>query len=494
MTGDQSHVTNRLAQFVAGSQWEAIPPEVRREGVRGLLNFVGCALGGAQDEAMGIAVKVLAPFFGPPQGIVIGRGERPDALNAAFLNAVSANVLEYDDTHLATVMHPAAPVAPGLFALAELRPVSGRELLHAFILGVEISCRVGLGVMPTHYRRGWHITATCGIFGAAAACARLIGLDAQRTAWALGHAATQSASLVESLGSMAKSLGVGNAAKNGLAAALFAEGGFSGPEQPIEGRYGFAAVTSNSADLARMTDGLGERWEVLNNAYKPYPCGVVLFPVIDACLELRARHAPAPEAIDRVVVRGHPLMRERTDRPNVETGRDARVSLQHSVAAAFLFGAAGLAQYEDDCVADPAVRALRAKVVFEEDPAAAGQVGDRDLAPRRRDGAKPAYPARPRHAGPADERCRARRQGARAGRLRRSVCRRWRPDRGGAGYRGRGRSDPIDAADPACLTTASPPPPRRHLRELEATQPIPMLDISTVPGSNLRCDGAWERH
>ena len=153
MPGDQSHVTNRLAQFVAGSQWETIPPEVRREGVRGLLNFVGCALGGAQDEAVGIAVKVLTPFFGPPQGIVIGRGDRPDALNAAFLNAVSANVLEYDDTHLGTVMHPAAPVAPGLFALAGLRPVSGRELLQAFILGVEISCRVGLGVMPTHYRR-----------------------------------------------------------------------------------------------------------------------------------------------------------------------------------------------------------------------------------------------------------------------------------------------------------------------------------------------------
>jgi 2-methylcitrate dehydratase PrpD len=370
MTADQSHVTNRLAQFVAGSQWEAIPAEVRHEGVRGLLNFVGCALGGTRDEAMDTAVKVLTPFFGSPQAIVIGRGERPDALSAAFLNAVSANVLEYDDTHLGTVMHPAAPVAPGLFALAELRPVSGRELLRAFIVGVEISCRVGLGVMPTHYRRGWHITATCGIFGAAAACARLIGLDARRTAWALGHAATQSASLVESLGSMAKSLGVGNAAKNGLAAALFAEGGFTGPEQPIEGRYGFAAVTSDSVDLARIVDGIGERWEMLDNAYKPYPCGVVLFPVIDACLELRARHAPAAEAIDRVIVCGHPLMRERTDRPNVETGRDARVSLQHSVAVALLFGAAVLAQYEDHCVVDTAVRALRAKVAFEEDPMA----------------------------------------------------------------------------------------------------------------------------
>jgi 2-methylcitrate dehydratase PrpD len=140
MTRDQSRVTNCPAQFVAGSQWDAIPREVRCEGVRALPNFVGCALGGARDEAMAIAVKALTPFFGPPQGIVIGRGERPDALNAAFLNAVSADAREFDDTHLATVMHPAAPVAPGLFALAELRPVSGRELLHAFIVGVETSC------------------------------------------------------------------------------------------------------------------------------------------------------------------------------------------------------------------------------------------------------------------------------------------------------------------------------------------------------------------
>src|SRR6516162_10209666 len=422
LPSDQSHVTNRLAQFVAGSQWETIPSLVRREGVRGLLNFVGCALGGAQDEAMGIAVKVLTPFFGPPQGIVIGRGDRPDALNAAFLNAVSANVLEYDDTHLGTVMHPAAAVAPGLFALAGLRPVSGRELLQAFILGVEISCRVGLGVMPTHYRRGWHITATCGIFGAAAACARLLGLDAQRTAWALGHAATQSASLVESIGSMAKSLGVGNAAKNGLAAALFAEGGFSGPESPIEGRYGFAAVTSDSADLARIADGIGQHWEVLKNAYKPYPCGVVLFPVIDACLELGARLAPETEAIDRVVVRGHPLMRERTDRPNVENR-----ARRQSQPAAHRRRSVPLCRCRARAIRGrlrrrPGRARAARKGCLRRRSGRTGRVGDRDAVPRRWDGAKRAYPPRPRHAGPADERWRTRQQGARAGCLRRPFC------------------------------------------------------------------------
>src|SRR5215207_1251098 len=304
---DIPRVTERLAEFVAASRWDDIPAAVRREGVRSLLNFVGCALGGCRDEAMDLALRVLAPYAGPPQAGVIGRAERSDALNAAFLNAVSANVFEYDDTHLPTVIHPAAPVAPGLFALAEQRGAAGQALLHAFILGIEAECRVGLAVMPTHYRRGWHITATCGIFGAAAAAAKLLGLDPQHMAWALGHAATQSAGLVESLGSMSKSLGVGNAARNGLAAALFAEAGFTAAERAIEGRYGFAPVTSDSVDLGTMIDELGERWEILANAYKPYPCGVVLFPVIDACLDLRARYAPAPEAIDRVVVRGHPL-------------------------------------------------------------------------------------------------------------------------------------------------------------------------------------------
>ncbi len=366
MTGEP-RVTEALAEFLVASRWEDIPAAVRHEGVRSLLNFVGGALGGCRDEAVSLAAKVLAPYFGPAQASIIGRGERPDALNAAFLNAVSANVLEYDDTHLATVIHPAAPVVPGLFALAEQRRVSGAQLVHALILGIEAECRIGLSVMPTHYRRGWHITATCGIFGAAAAAVKLLGLDERHTAWALGHAATQSAGLVESLGSMSKSIGVGNAAKNGLAAALFADAGFTAADQAIEGRYGFAPVTSDSVNLSRITDGLGESWEILANAYKPYPCGVVLFPVIDACLTLRARHMPLPQRIARIVVRGHPLLRERADRPLVETGREAKVSIQHSVAVAFLEGAAGLAQYEDRRVADPAVRALRAKVAVEED-------------------------------------------------------------------------------------------------------------------------------
>jgi 2-methylcitrate dehydratase PrpD len=364
---EPSGATRALADFIAGSQWRDIPQRVRHEATRAILNFAGAALGGSGDEAVTIALATLAPFFGPPQARLIGRSERPDALNAAFLNAVSANVLEFDDTHLRSVIHPAAPVAPALLALAETRAVSGQALLHAFILGVEAECRIGNAVSPSHYRRGSHITATCGIFGAAAAAGKLLGLDRERMAWALGHAATQSAGLVESLGSMSKSVGVGNAARNGLAAALFAEAGLTAAEQAIEGRYGFARVASDTIDLAAITQGLGDSWEILENAYKPYPCGVVLFPVIDSCLELRERHHPDIAGIARITVRGHPLLRERTDRPVIDTGREAKVSLQHSVAIAFLDGAAGVAQYTDARVADRAVQELRARVAVEED-------------------------------------------------------------------------------------------------------------------------------
>jgi 2-methylcitrate dehydratase PrpD len=360
-------ITRQLAEFVANSQWRDIPPAVRCEGIRGLLNYVGCALGGCNDEAMGLAIRVLTPSFGAPRAGIIGRSERCDPLNAAFLSAASANVLEYDDTHLPTVMHPAAPVAPGLLAIAETRGASGQELLHAFILGVEVSCRVGQGLMPHHYRRGAHITATCGIFGAAAAAGKLLGLDPVRMNWALGHAATQSAGLVESLGSMSKSVGVGNSARNGLAGALFAEAGFTAAESAIEGKYGFAAVASDTIDLGKMTAALGDEWQILANAYKPYPCGVVLFPVIDACLELRKRIEVPVSDIAQIMVRGHPLLRERTDRAEVGDGRSAKVSLQHSVAIALLQGAAGIAQFTDAAVADPAVQALRARVTAEDD-------------------------------------------------------------------------------------------------------------------------------
>jgi 2-methylcitrate dehydratase PrpD len=365
---DQMNVSERLARFISEARWSDVPDEVRHEAKRALINGFATALAGCRENAVEIALRVLSPLAGDRNATIIGRAERTDVPTAAFLNAASANVLDFDDTHLPTVIHPTAPVAPALFALAELRPISGAELLHAFVLGVEIECRLGNAIHPAHYRRGWHITSTCGVFGAAVATGKLLGLDPRHMVWAFGNASTQSSGLVETLGTDAKSFGVGHSARAGLLSALLAEQGFAGPEQPLEGPRGFLAVMGENPDLAALTDGLGESWQIQRNTYKPYPCGVVLAPVIDACLALLAQGV-APARIRSVRVSGHPLLRERTDRPDVESGRLAQVSAQHSVAVALLTGAAGLAQFTDAAVRDPAVRGLRDKVQVIEDAA-----------------------------------------------------------------------------------------------------------------------------
>jgi 2-methylcitrate dehydratase PrpD len=291
---------------------------------------------------------------------LVGRAERIDALSAAFLNAAGANVDDFCDTHTATVIHPTAPVAGALFSYAGLQQVSGSDLLLALVLGNEVEARIGLAISPSHYNRGWHITSTCGVFGAATASGKLLGLDERQMVWALGIAATQSAGLCECLGTPAKSVSVGNAARNGLWSALLAEKGFDGPAEPLAGVQGFYHALNEEADLSYLTDGWGENWAIMATCYKPYPCGFVIHPVLDCGLDWRRDHPTAEVA--RVVVRGNPLLSIRADRPDVSTGREAQVSVQHAVAAALLKGQAGLDQFSDACVRDPEVLKLRSKV------------------------------------------------------------------------------------------------------------------------------------
>jgi len=197
-------VTKTLAQFVIDSQYGDIAKPVKHEAVRSVLNWLGCAVGGSHHETIDIALRALAPFSGPAQASVLGRSERLDIMHAALINGISSHVFDFDDTHLKTVIHPSGPVASALLALAELRPMSGADFLHAFILGVEVECRIGNAVYPSHYDVGWHITGTAGVFGAAAAVGRVLKLNLQQMTWALGIAATQSSGLREMFGTMCK--------------------------------------------------------------------------------------------------------------------------------------------------------------------------------------------------------------------------------------------------------------------------------------------------
>jgi 2-methylcitrate dehydratase PrpD len=349
-----------LGDFVAAAAWPDVAAQ-SHEAKRSILNFFATAIGSAYDPAVTSALRALSPFSGAATSAIIGRPERLDALAAAFINAVSANLLDFDDTHLDTIIHPTAPVAAPVLALAQARGFCGRDVLMAFILGVEVECRIGNAVSPAHYARGWHITSTCGVFGAAAACAKLLGLSADGIKNAIGLAASQSAGIVENLPTAAKNVSVGNSARNGLFAALLAAEGYSASARAIEGPLGWARAMGDEPDLGRLLGGLGQSWEIAENTYKPYPAGIVFHAVIDACFKLQTKLNQRLDEIVAVTVEGSTLFLARGDRP-VNNERDARVSIHHCVACGLLLGAAGVPEFSAGIVFRPDIVALRQKV------------------------------------------------------------------------------------------------------------------------------------
>jgi len=360
-------VTRTLARFVVEHDAARIPQNVRHEAARSFLNWLGCAVGACRHETVERALAALAPFSGPAQATVLGRGDRLDAMHAALMNGITSHTFDFDDTHLKTVIHPSGPVASAILALAEREPVSGADFLHAFILGVEIECRIGNAVYPEHYNVGWHITGTAGVFGAAAAAGRLLGLNEQQMVWALGIAATKSSGLREMFGTMCKPFHPGNAARNGLLAALLAQKDFTSSNQGIEAKRGFAHVLSTAFKPDEITRGLGESWEIALNTYKPFACGIVIHPIIDACIQLRNEHGLEAGDIEAIEAKVHPLVLELTGKKTPQVGLEGKFSVYHSAAAAIIYGAAGEAEYGDDVVVDPAVTALRDRVTALED-------------------------------------------------------------------------------------------------------------------------------
>jgi 2-methylcitrate dehydratase PrpD len=355
-------VTKTLAKFIVNHRYADVPQKVRHEAARSVLNWVGCAVGASRHETVERALAALSEFSGPREATVLGRGDRLDIMLAALMNGTTSHTFDFDDTHLKTVIHPSGPVASAILALAERKPVKGDAFLHAFILGVEAECRIGNAVYPSHYDVGWHITATTGVFGAAAAAGRLLGLNEQQMVWALGIAATQSSGIRENFGSMVKPMHPGNAARNGLLAALLASKNFTSAEQGIEGRRGFANVLATSRNYEEITGRLGETWEILLNTYKPFACGIVEHPAIDGCIQLRNEHKLKPEDIESIALKVHPLVLELTGKKTPQSGLEGKFSVYHSSAVAVIYGAGGEAQYSDEVVRDKKVIALRDRV------------------------------------------------------------------------------------------------------------------------------------
>jgi 2-methylcitrate dehydratase PrpD len=357
-----SGVTRRLAKYIVEARYEDLPAAVRKEGVRTLVNWVGVAVGGSHHETIDKAVVALAPFCGASHASILGRKERFDLMNAAFINGVSSHIFDFDDTHLKTIIHPAGPVAPAILALAEYRLVHGTDLLNALIIGVETECRIGNAVYPDHYDRGWHITGTAGVFGAAAATGKLLGLSEQQMVWALGLAASQPVGLRESFGSMNKSFNPGRAAHNGMTAALLAAADFTSSDGMIEATRGWARTISTKQDYDQITADLGRRYEAALNTYKPFACGIVLHPAIDGAIQLRNQYDLTPDRIERVELRVNPLVLELTGKKAPRSGLEGKFSVYHAVAVAIVEGAAGETQFSDRAVREPRVLALRDKV------------------------------------------------------------------------------------------------------------------------------------
>ena len=362
-------VTRPLARHIVHSRYEDLPPEVRHEGIRAFHNSIGCMLGGCLEKEVQLALAALEAYSGPPQATVIGLGRRVDAPTATQLNTMSNFVHSYNDTHLATVAHPAGAPTAALLALAETQEVSGAEFAHALILGIEVACRMAnaIAAPPAQCHVGLSVHGVTNVIGTAVAAGRLMRLSEDQMVWAIGLAVAQAAGIRSSQGSMGSKIIGGQAARSGLLSAVLAARGFTNSEQPIEGPKGFATVLANPSNPAAVIDRLGEHYEILSLAYKPYPSGIVNHASAEACIRLAEDKRLDPATVDSVHLRVHPLTVQLCDRQQPAGREEGLVSAQHWAAVGLLYRRAGLQESREQCVKDAAVAAMRARITLEAD-------------------------------------------------------------------------------------------------------------------------------
>ncbi|HUG63101.1 MAG TPA: MmgE/PrpD family protein [Methylomirabilota bacterium] len=360
-----SGLTRRLAAFLTRVQASDLPKDVHSAARRGVLDWLGCAFAGSGHPSVDILLRTLATVSGGSSATVMARGLRLAPLEAALANGQMGHVLDFDDTHMGgVVLHASSAILPALFALGEQRRIGGRDLIAAYAAGFEAGVRAGQAT-PDHHAGGWHLTGTRGSIAAGAAAARAIGLDARGMTNALAIAATQAAGMQQNRGTMSKSFHAGKAAANGLLAALLAEQGYDGSDEILEGSRGFCRIYSARTDEDALVRDLGSRWEISRNGHKPYACGVVLHPAIDAMIAAAGKAGGADVSGVRLSV--NPAAVTITGVTNPESGLKSKFSITHTAAVAFLDRAAGIAQFTNDRAADPAITAFADRIVVETD-------------------------------------------------------------------------------------------------------------------------------
>ena len=355
-------ITSSLAKFLSEAQFSDLDETAVHAGKRGVLDWLGCAMAGSGHPTLSKLIDTLVDLGGARNATVLFRNLKLGTIEAALVNGQMGHVLDYDDTHMGgVVLHNSSPTLPAIFALAERQTVSGRDLLTAYALAFEAGVRTGQAA-PDHRKCGWHLTGTLGTFAAATATGRLLGLDAEKMTYALGIAGTQVSGMQQNRGTSCKSFHAGRAASNGLLAALLAQRGFDSSGEIIEGKRGFARIYSTTARPELVLDGIGTRWEISRNGHKPYACGVLLHPAIDAVIKVSRESNIEPSQVEAIELKAHPDAVLITGLVDPKTGLQSKFSISHTAAVAFIDRAAGITQYSDKRALSPDVAALRQKV------------------------------------------------------------------------------------------------------------------------------------
>lgn len=359
-------ITHDLCSFLAAFSYADLPLEAVHAGRRGVIDWIGCALAGSRHPTIAKLLSVLQDVGSAPKATVLGHGMRLGLLEAPVVNGQMGHVLDFDDTHMGgVVLHASSPVLSALFALSEREAVSGKAFLAAYCAGFEAGVRAGQGA-PAHHAGGWHLTGTLGSIAAGAAAGKMLGLDGQQLTHALGIAATQAAGMQQNRGTMCKSFHAGKAASNGVLAGLLAQRGFDSSGEILEGKRGFCRIYSAVAAPELILDQLGQRWEIARNGHKPYACGVVLHPAIDAMIAL-AEMMPDGEEAAAIDLSVNPLAVSITGVVDPKTGLKSKFSISHTAAVAFIDRAAGIPQYTDERALASDVVAFRAKISIRTD-------------------------------------------------------------------------------------------------------------------------------